>query len=266
MNKKFIGKCLARLGLEDTLRSFWYRIAGSRIIRTVSVANHRCFLHCPTPMVSDSVASMNKERPVIEWFLSHIHEGDVVWDIGANIGLWTTLTAKQVGTTGKVVAFEPLAEALEILKANVDLNDLTNVILRAEAIGKEDGRIPFYPARAGVFSTSSLAYRSGRFGTESEPIYIALRSGASVVEEDSTLLPDALKLDVEGAEQAVLEGFSQPIWQKLKILVIEVHPDFLPSLSGTVEEVKRLIHDHNMKVVVESSRRNTLHWLCVKEE
>ena len=75
-----------------------------------------------------------------------------------------------------------------------------------------------------------------------------------------------MKIDVEGAEQAVLEGFSPSIWQKLKSLAIEVHPDFLPSLGGNADEVKRLIHDHNFKVVVESSRRDTLHWLCVKDQ
>jgi FkbM family methyltransferase len=216
-------------------------------------------------MISDSISSTNKERPAIEWFLSHIHTGDVVWDIGANIGLWALFVAKQVGPAGKVVAFEPFEEALPLLKANVALNGVTNVILRAEALGKQDGHVPLYPSRSGIFSTSSLAYRSGEFGTETEPTQVTLRSGASVVEENSTLLPDAMKIDVEGAEQAVLEGFSPPIWQKLKILAIEVHPDFLPSLGGNADEVKRLIHDHNMKVVQESSRRDTLHWLCVKD-
>jgi len=266
VNRKVIGKCLEYVGLENTLRSLWYCVLGSRITRTISVGSHTCSFHCPTPMVSDSVASTNKERLSIEWFLSQVHEGDIVWDIGANIGLWTVFVAKQVGATGKVVAFEPFAEALPILKANLDLNGVTNAIVFADALGKEDGRIPLYPARKGVFSTSSLAYRDGRFGTKHEPICVTLRSGASIVEENSALLPDALKLDVEGAEQAVLEGLSQPIWQKLKILAIEVHPAFLPSLGGNADEVKRLIYDHDMKVVSESARRDTLHWLCVKNQ
>jgi FkbM family methyltransferase len=201
----------------------------------------------------------------MEWFLSHIQTGSIVWDIGANIGMWTTFVAKHVGPAGRVVAFEPFSEAFQLLIANLELNGVTNVVSRAEALGARDGRILLYPARAGVLSTSSFARIEGRYGTEDEPIDVRLMSGASVAREIPSLLPDAVKIDVEGAEQAVLEGFSEPIWRKLKILAIEVHPDFLPSLGGSAEEVKRLIHSQNIQVAVESSRRNTLHWLCVRD-
>jgi FkbM family methyltransferase len=264
-SKKTIGNCLRSVGLEDAARGMWYRFFGSRITRSVSICNHTCSFHCPSPMVSDSVSSVNKERTAIEWFLSQIREGDTVWDVGANIGLWTVFTAKQIGISGKVAAFEPYAAALPILKANLDLNGVSNATVFEVALGKENGRIAFYPALPGVFSTSSLAYRSGRFGTKNEPVHVPLKRGASVVDGDPSLLPDALKLDVEGAEQAVLEGFSDSIWQRLRILAIEVHPDFLPSLGGNTEEVRRLIRDHGLTIVKECSRRNTLHWLCQRQ-
>jgi FkbM family methyltransferase len=217
-------------------------------------------------MLSDSVASMNKEREALEWFLSHIDEGCVVWDIGANVGLWTLMTARRVGPAGKVVAFEPWAEAMTLLKANLLDNGVSNVVLRQEAMGQCDGEVTFFPAKHDVFSTSSLSFREGQFGTESTPIKVPLLSGASVAQQNPDLLPDAVKIDVEGAKQAVLEGFSDPIWRKLRILAIEVHTDFLPSLGGSKEQVRRLILDHDFRIVSESSRRDTLHWLCVKED
>jgi len=266
MIKRFMVQSLRGLGIDNSLRSLWYRAFGSWIRRTISFDGRSYSFRCPIPMLSDSVGSMNKERQAVEWFLSRIDPGCVVWDVGANVGLWTLITARRVGPTGKVVAFEPFAEAMTLLRANLRDNGLSNVVLRPEALGQRDGEADFFRAKKTVLSTSSLSYRSGKFGTDSTPIHVPLRSGASVAEHDPDLLPDAVKIDVEGAEQAVLEGFSAPIWRKLRTIAIEVHPDFLPSLGGSMEQVKRLIQDHGFRIVAESSRRDTLHWLCVKNE
>lgn len=265
MNKRLIGRLLASIGIENAVRSAWYRVMGRRIIKSVSLGNQRCSFHCPIPMLSDSIAEANKERPVLEWFLNRLREGDMVWDIGSNIGLWTVFAAKRAGASGKVLAFDPFADAVRLLKANLVLNGVTNVIVRAEALGERDGRLPLYPAKADVFTTSSLTPRSGVFGTETQPTYVPVRAGAGIVRDDPSLVPDAMKLDVEGAEQAVLEGFSGEVWSRLHTLVIEVHPEFLPSMGGSVEEVRRIISERGMKVAGESTRRNTMHWLCCND-
>jgi FkbM family methyltransferase len=266
MSKRIIGKCLARMGIDGLVRSAYYRLFGARITRTVSASNHSCTFHCPTPMLSDSVASLAKEREAMEWFLSHIHPGGTVWDVGANIGLWTIFAAKAVGSAGRIVAFDPFQDALAVLGANVELNNVRNVAIRAEALGASDGEALLYPARAGVMSTSALAPRSGRFGTRDAPVRAPIRSGRSLVEEGAAPLPDAMKVDVEGAEQLVLDGLSSSIWEKLKVVMIEVHPDFLPSLGGTVEGVRSILENHGFRIQCEYRRRDTLHWPCLRSE
>jgi tRNA G37 N-methylase Trm5 len=55
-------------------------------------------------------------------------EGDTVIDIGAHIGRYTITSSKLVGNTGKVVAIEAGPDTFQILKRNVTLNNLTNVL------------------------------------------------------------------------------------------------------------------------------------------
>ena len=83
--------------------------------------------------------------------------------------------------------------------------------------------------------------------------------------DETPLRPQALKLDVEGAEQAVLEGFSSAIWDGLSVIAIEVHQDFLPSLGGSVERLRDIVTENGFSITSESDRRNTAHWLCEKQ-
>jgi hypothetical protein len=52
--------------------------------------------------------------------------GDVVYDIGSNIGICSVLAARKTGLTGQVLAFEPVAETYAHLQDNLQLNNLTN--------------------------------------------------------------------------------------------------------------------------------------------
>lgn len=59
----------------------------------------------------------------------NIKEGNLVIDVGANIGYWTNYLARFVGESGRVYAFEPEPKNFEILKENRKLNDFKNVVI-----------------------------------------------------------------------------------------------------------------------------------------
>ena len=69
----------------------------------------------------------------------NIHSGNIVLDIGANIGYYTLIMSKLVGSTGKVYAFEPEPKNFEVLKKNIELTKLDNVILEQKALSDIDG-------------------------------------------------------------------------------------------------------------------------------
>src|SRR5258708_6355023 len=84
------------------------------------------------------------EPDVANAFVTLLRPGDVAVDIGANLGYLTVLAALLVGPTGHVVAFEPDAENAARLRANLALNDCSNVTIIEKAVTNRVGDIEFF--------------------------------------------------------------------------------------------------------------------------
>src|SRR5437764_1145672 len=87
-------------------------------------------------------------EPAITMLLaSDLTEGDVFVDVGAHIGYFTILAAGLVGSTGKVLAFEPEPTNYEQLLRHIKLNDLSNVVVFNWAVGDHPGVVDLYVNR-----------------------------------------------------------------------------------------------------------------------
>lgn len=96
------------------------------------------------------------EPNITHWMRRRLKPGDVLLDIGANVGYYTLLGARLVGSAGRVVAFEPSPTIRASLLRNIELNELDNVEVQGYAVSSERGSIPFYmgPAESvGMAST-----------------------------------------------------------------------------------------------------------------
>jgi FkbM family methyltransferase len=146
--------------------------------------------------------------------LSHIlSPGDVVVDVGANIGTHTVFFAQKVSAIGLVVAFEPQRLVFQTLCGNVALNGLTNVITFQAAVGAVRGQLTFPPIDPRVqFNFGAV---SGTQGGAGEVV--------DVVPIDELALPRCtlLKVDVEGMEAKVIEGAKDTIARCRPALFLE---------------------------------------------
>jgi len=133
-------------------------------------------------------------------FLARLcNDGDVVFEVGANIGAHTVTLARRVGSGGRVLAFEPQRLAFQSLCANVALNSLANVDCYWAALGERRGTIavpeldPGQPANFGGVSLEQS--RQGR-------------SVACFTLDDFIAAPRVrlVKIDVEGMEADVIRG------------------------------------------------------------
>lgn len=144
------------------------------------------------------------EKAVIEFVRRELKPGGNFLDVGANGGVYTVVAARSVGPTGHVYAFEPGDREAKLLRENVLRNGLTNVTVIDSAVSNKKGIAQFAISRDGAMN--SLA-RNRHPGQEIESWKtVNTTTLDSAVEEYGISNVDLIKVDVEGAEQLVLEG------------------------------------------------------------
>lgn len=169
--------------------------------------------------------------------------GMSVWDIGANVGLFTYAAAHRSGGAGYVLAVDPDTDNTSLLlrsRQALDARHNARVEVLAAAIGAPGDRI----GRLMVSSRSRSANALVGFGTSS---FGAAREERPVplftLDELLTHFPppDVLKIDVEGAEQRILEGAARLLREWRPVIALEVsHYSMLP--------VSQLLRAHNYRI------------------
>jgi FkbM family methyltransferase len=164
--------------------------------------------------------------PELNWIKDHcIKPGDVVVDCGANHGFSTVLFAKWVGERGKVYAFEPSSHNMAILKENLQLNSVTNVICYQAAVGAAAGRVSIssHPNASVVLSP----------GGDDSLEKVALVKLDDVLQTEK---PNFVKLDVEGFEREALKG-ARRLLASAPRLDLELHVAFYKNKENELSEV-----------------------------
>lgn len=129
------------------------------------------------------------------------NDAKIIFDVGANIGLTASLAAKRI-PQARIIAIEPSSTAYEGLCRTVAVNDFTNMTAVHAFMSSEDKMVHF-KERIGNLAASGLASLSG--GSER----VVGRSIDSLAQELELPPIDLMKIDVEGYELSVLEGFKQ---------------------------------------------------------
>ena len=152
----------------------------------------------------------------------YIKKGDVVLDIGANIGYYTLLFAKLVGEKGKVFSFEPDPKNFSILKKNVKLNNYNNVSAICSAVSDKKEKLVLY------LSSENKAHHT-IFNSGDSSNYLEIDS-VSLDEyfKNFTRNINFIKIDVEGAEHKVLKGMNSLLSKNKNVRIItEFSPGWL---------------------------------------
>ena len=142
-----------------------------------------------------------------------IRPGSIVYDIGANVGIYTILSSVLCGTSGKVYAFEPDPHNLKYLRDHVKLNNLQNVSIVEYAISKKSGYL---------FFQATSDHCNSHISDDGELEINAVSIDDFVFEQDNTP-PDFLKIDVEGTESLVLEGAQRTLEEYRPEIFLATH-------------------------------------------
>jgi FkbM family methyltransferase len=155
------------------------------------------------------------DRAELELLRERLRGGGDFVDVGAHIGMYSVTAALALRGRGRVLAFEPNPAARAQLEENLALNRCENVIVCAAAVSDVVGEAVLHVPATPDPSFSSL--EGGRFA-EGEPVAV----GATTVDREVGALglrPAVVKIDVEGAELAVVAGMERTLEARPALLV-----------------------------------------------
>lgn len=183
------------------------------------------------------------ERPLVEFFRARLTKGMVFADVGAQVGQYTLLSAKCVGAEGHVHAFEPSPATLLRLRKNIALNGFQNVTFHELAVADFSGETELHIQEQnpdGVNTgTNSLRMKSD--WTQAAHVVVPVRPLDDVLCNIKRL--DALKVDVEGAELAVIRGAQETLKKFKPLIAIEAEEDSAQAFGYSTRELKAAIEN-----------------------
>ena len=185
-----------------------------------------------------------------ETFLSIIGKDMVVVDVGANVGYYTLLAARSVGSGGKVFAFEPEPGNYKLLSKNVTENGYTNVVTVQSAVADRCGTSRLY-----LSAKNSGAHNLSKRWQEDSSIEVnTVTLDQYFSSYDGRI--DVVKIDAEGAEELIFDGMSQ-LLNKHRNLVLftELNP---PVMGCSPERYLQKLSAHGFRLLELSEQEHTV--------
>ena len=195
------------------------------------------------------------EEDTTKLFEKVVKKGDIVVDMGANVGYFTLLSAKLTGENGKVFSFEPNPKNFEYLSKNIKINNYTNVTAEQKAISNSSGKIKLFncPYDTGHHTINQQegieAYRLGRTGEVSSIDIEAVTLDEYMKNKSDKV--DVIKIDVEGAEALAFMGMKDILAKNKNIKIfLEFFPLLIEKMGNSPEEfINYLLKEFNVFVI-----------------
>lgn len=178
----------------------------------------------------------------LTWLTRLLVPGNVVLDVGANLGQWTLPLALAVAPSGRVLAMEPSAATCAALRQTLTLNRLTQSEAIPVALSDRGGTIRLYHHTRDP-SQHSLAAIGGHFES------VRAMTLDDFTREQSITRLDAVKIDVEGAEELVLRGAVGTLAKWRPIVVFELVPGFAERLGLATGGPIHLLRDLGYQIL-----------------
>ena len=194
------------------------------------------------------------EKDVTAYLMKLLESGMVVVDIGANVGYYTLLAAEKVGGHGKVFAFEPEPSRYTLLEKNVRVNGLKNVILAQKAVSNKTG--------------TARLYLDPRHNPGDHRLFDSFDGRESVAVETTSLddffkdkgpFIHVIKMDIQGAEMAALEGMANTIKRHHDLtLITEFWPDGMKAFGFSPTEFLSTLIGHGFHLYIPNDQTQSL--------
>jgi len=199
--------------------------------------------HTPNPVTRWRVETLfEKEPETIEW-IDSFDEGDVLYDAGANVGMYT-IYAAAAGKAARVIAFEPESASYALLNRNIALNGLDGKVTALNAALSDTGKLDRLYL-SGLGAGGAIHNFGEDVDLNKKKFSSAFRQGCLAFSLDEFIkryappFPNHLKIDVDGLEKEIVEGAAETLADpRLKTLLVEINEGLKEDLE-LAEDIKK---------------------------
>ena len=182
------------------------------------------------------------EGALVDWLTSELEPDDVVLDVGGHVGLLTIPLAdrlRDLGGTGRVIAFEPAPDSYEAFLHHVAINGLRDrVEVVNAALGERRGQAVLSAATA----TDDPSQRSLHAAERGDGVTVDVLNFDEWWLDRGGFRIDVMKMDVEGGELAALSGMRKALGAAgPRLLVVELKDELAAMAGSSTEDVVRLL-------------------------
>lgn len=209
---------------------------------------------------------LTKEPDTIAW-INQFNKGDVFWDIGANVGVFTLYAA--IKRSARVLAFEPAASNYMVLNKNIEGNNLFERVSAycvafndVDLLSELNMQNTEFGASLSGFSTQ-IDYKGDSF----LPLFRQGMIGYSIdsfVSKFAPEFPNHIKIDVDGIEPNIIQGAKEVLHDtRLKSLSIELNldlPDVVKNVVNSVESCGMYLSDRAKVARIKKSSIENYHF------
>jgi FkbM family methyltransferase len=207
---------------------------------------HEVLLHADSPDALYRAAACRKEPETVRWIEQEIRPGDVMYDVGANVGAYALVASKHCGGAITILAFEPSFATYGQLCRNILLNRCeASVIPHLICLTERPGLVMF--GHTSLAPGSALHVSGGTRDGQTGIVYWQEILGFSIdflVSQFGFPVPNHIKIDVDGTELSVLRGAVATLdSDRVRTIQVEVSPQDPSSAAvGDLLATKRFRH------------------------
>ena len=199
------------------------------------------------PITTSIMETGQWEKKTTKFIKENLKPGQTFVDVGASVGYYTLLASKLVGSTGKVYSFEPAEESQQVLARNLAENEIKNVVVYNCALSNnKEFKTKLYIGDA-PGQNSLIDSDNRQFKEVNNDIFDRLNKKENII-------PDMIKIDVEGAQLEVLKGME---------MILSLHREMTIIVEDYAgEAVEWLAKNYGFKVV--TTEREAGNYILIK--
>ncbi|MFB6347324.1 MAG: FkbM family methyltransferase [bacterium] len=197
--------------------------------------------------------TLGGEKPVLTDLLKTIRPDDVFYDIGACTGMYSCLVGDKL-SNGSIVAVEPHPDNFRRLNENLSRNDIPSRSFQLALSNRSESATLHLDERE---EPGAGGHTLEGDDSSSRSLTVHTLPGDQLITDESLSRPTILKIDVEGAEKEVLQGFSETLrTDNCRLVYCEVHKPQLEKKGLSTDAIRGILQEAGFKTSIIHERQD----------